>query len=153
MAVRVDDVLCSDVSWSPLTDRVLWTHLSSALTGHVCSSMALWKNTDPRTPFLWLTIVNWTPSTWQKLEQACSSGRCRIVGGSTNAGFNSLCLPWVFTSVVGSPTLRVKASMGFSLLGVPLKCSRVVQAGAGYCGSRSVCWVYGIIGYVQAQLK
>jgi hypothetical protein len=53
----------------------------------------------------------------------------------------------------GSPTLRLKASMGFSHPGVPLKYSRVVQAGAGYCGSHSVCWVYGIIGIVQAQLK
>jgi hypothetical protein len=53
----------------------------------------------------------------------------------------------------GRPTFRLKVSMGFSLLGVPLKYSRVVQAGAGYCGSRSVCWVYGIIGSVQAQLK
>jgi hypothetical protein len=35
-----------------------------------------------------------------ELEQACSSGRCRIVGGSTDVGFNSLCLPWVFTTVV-----------------------------------------------------
>jgi hypothetical protein len=33
-------------------------------------------------------------------EQACSSGRCRIVDGSTNVGFNSLRLPWVFTTVV-----------------------------------------------------
>jgi hypothetical protein len=28
------------------------------------------------------------------------SGRCRTVGGSTGVGFNSLCLPWVFTTVV-----------------------------------------------------
>jgi hypothetical protein len=33
-------------------------------------------------------------------DQACSSGRCRTVGGSTGVGFNSLCLPWVFTTVV-----------------------------------------------------
>jgi hypothetical protein len=53
----------------------------------------------------------------------------------------------------GSPTFRLKVSMGFSLLGVPLKYSTVVQPGARYCGSRSVCWLYGIIGSVQAQLK
>jgi hypothetical protein len=36
---------------------------------------------------------------------ACSSGRCRHVGGSTGVGFNSICLPWVFTTVVLKPAL------------------------------------------------
>jgi hypothetical protein len=39
-----------------------------------------------------------------------------------------------------NPHFRVKVSMGFSLLGVPLKYSRVEQASALYCGSRYVCW-------------
>jgi hypothetical protein len=34
------------------------------------------------------------------LEQACSSGRCRTVGGSTGVRFTSICLPWVFTTMV-----------------------------------------------------
>jgi hypothetical protein len=35
-----------------------------------------------------------------RFEQACSSCRCRAVGGLTGVGFNSLCLPWVFTTMV-----------------------------------------------------
>jgi hypothetical protein len=106
----------------------------------------------------------------QEGKQACSSGRCRYVSGSTGVGFKSLCLLWVFNRAVhtkeafpthlhtvgykyGSPALRSEARMGLSLVGAPLKYNRVVQAGAGYCGSRSDCWVYGIIGSVQAQLK
>jgi hypothetical protein len=72
-------------------------------------------------------------------DQSAKSRRARVVD--------------VVLLVVQQATFRLNASMGFSLLGVPLKYSRVVQAGAGYCGSRSICWVYGIIGSVQAQLK
>jgi hypothetical protein len=71
--------------------------------------------------------------------QACSSGRCRIVGGSTGAGLNSIPPLWVFTSVVPTmvafprhppygrpqgwkPLFKNGSTygMGLSLLGAPL---------------------------------
>jgi hypothetical protein len=89
---------------------------------------------------------------------------------ATGVRFNFSCLAWVFTTVVltilaypthppcgwlqvWKPHFLIESKYGVIAPRSAIKYSRVVQAGAGYCGSRSVCWINGIIGIVQAQLK
>jgi hypothetical protein len=64
--------------------------------------------------------------------------------GSHHSGLSHAPSIWVDESMEAYGVLAPRSA---------IKNSRLVQAGAGYCGSRSVCWVYGIIGYVQAQLE
>jgi hypothetical protein len=53
----------------------------------------------------------------------------------------------------GSPHFPIEIKYGVLAPRSAIRYKEVVHAGAGYCGSRSVCWVYGIIGIVQAQFK
>jgi hypothetical protein len=110
------------------------------------------------------------PNSKDAIKVFYRRGRCGTVGGSTGVGFNSLCLPCVFTTVVltivafpthppygwlqvRKPHFPTESKYWVLAPRSAIKYSRVVQAGAGYCRSRFVCWVYGIIEIRTSAIK